>query len=828
LIKKYIIVIFLLGGLQAGVLAQGITLDAKNRPLSELLVELRDSYSMSFSYNAAELRKYSISVNEKFDSGEEALNFLLKDLPFSYEKSGEVYIIFSSKKDVPEIIKSFVLAGQIVERKSNEALPYSTVIINGKGGITDENGYFQHRSSDSIFELKVSHLGYYQLDTLLLSTEKHRIMLTPAIEQLEEVVITDKVLETFLYTENRAGVLRMNHKVTRFLPGSSNNSVFNLLRLQTGITASAEALENLIIWGSYEGQSRIYFDDILLFGLSNFNDNIGTVNPYIVKDIKIMKAAYGAPYGDCVGGIAEITGKDGNQKNFSLDLSLNNYTVNSMIETPLGRNSSLIFAFRHTYRNLYDVIEWDFSPNRERTEDSEVKVLPDYLFRDLNVKYSFRNENDFYIRLSMLGGQDDFSYNVSEMLTRWFRLERKTSESSFQKGSSFIIGKNGKNGLSAQFGMSFSDLDSEYENDQQVVNTFNDNIRRRKVQESFSSTSEAKLNFKTSWAINHIHNLEAGLSWVGNHTEWVEDTAGINFINQEITGNRINLMAQDRISLGRISLIPGFRLTNVPDLNKSYFSPRFSAALNLSEKMTFSLAAGIHRQYLTRNSVEDEYGNFRYMWTVANDAEYPVLMSRHLTTSLAFEKNNTQINITPYYKTTQGLTRYVNYRLRNIENIYEGKGKSYGLDFYLKQNFLDHTAWISYTLSETREWFEHFPDRDYRHAPHDQRHEIKLALLLDFDPVFFSTNYVYGSGFPNPYNIKEDRIPYQRWDIALSTKFKLKKFFGEAGISVLNVLNRENLLYYNLERIPTFQTSTIRLYQQSVPFTPTLFVRVVF
>ncbi len=814
-------------GLKVSSFAQQIHVSADNKTLSEILISLRDHYSLSFSFDDAELRKYKISVEKDFESAEETLDHLLRDLPLSYEKSGNVYVIFPRKEKAQQKEVNFILSGRVVERKSLEPLPYSAVIINGKGSITDENGFFQHRSRDSVFHLQASHLGYYQIDTVLTPDEKHLIKLIPAIERLEEVVITDRLLETFLYSENQAGVLRMNHKITRFLPGSSNNSVFNLLRLQPGITASAEALENLIIWGSYEGQSRIFFDDILLFGLQNFNDNIGTVNPYVVKDIKLMKAAYEAGYGDCVGGIAEITGKDGNRNKLSFDLSLNNYTINSVLETPVTQNSSLIVALRHTYRNLYEPIKWDLTPNNERNNDSDLTLVPKYLFRDINLKYAFRNEQDLYFRLSMLAGQDNFSYNIEEMVTRWFRLERNTSETGLQKGASLVIGKNG-NGLSAQLGMSFSGLDSRFENDQKIINTFNNNTRRSASQQSFNSTTEARVNLESSWTINSTHHLETGLSWVGNNSQWIEDTSGVNFIDQNIEGYHITLMAQDRMSFGNFKLVPGIRLTRVPDLEKTFLAPRMSATFEINKEVTFSLAAGIHHQYLTENSVEDEYGNYRYMWTVANDTEYPVLNSKHFTASLNLDKNNTQAIISPYYKITHGLTRYVNFRVRDIEAIYEGQGESYGIDFYLKQNFYGHTAWISYTLSETREWFEHFPNEDYRYAPHDQRHEVKLAAMLNFDPVYFSANYVYGSGFPNRNALNEERFPYHRIDVSLTSKFHFNTFFGEAGLSVLNIFDRENLLYYNLERVPSFQTSTINVYQQSVPFTPTLFLRIGF
>ncbi len=59
----------------------------------------------------------------------------------------------------------------------------------------------------------------------------------------------------------------------------------------------------------------------------------------------------------------------------------------------------------------------------------------------------------------------------------------------------------------------------------------------------------------------------------------------------------------------------------------------------------------------------------------------------------------------------------------------------------------------------------------------------------------------------------------------LTSKFHVRSFFGEAGISILNVFNRDNLLYNNLKRVPASQTSNITLYQRSVSFTPILYLK---
>lgn len=829
---KHIVFFFLLILTCRSIFSQEIRVSVENKPLSEVLVQLRDNYDMSFSFNDAELRKYPITVDREFKSTEDVLDFLLQDLPLAWDKTGDVFVIYTKNEKNPDKPVKRTLRGRIVDRESEESLPYTTVAINESGTITDVDGYFSHRSTDSIFEVRITYLGYYTVDTILSPDKKHLIRMTPSVEQLEEVVVHDRIVETFLYSEEQAGMMHMNHRITKFLPGGSNNSIFNLLRLQTGISATAESSGKLIMWGSYEGQSRILFDDMLLFELKNFNENIGTVNPLVVKDIKLMKAAFGANYGDCVGGIAEITGKDGNRNKFSMDLSMDNYSINSMIETPVSDNSSLLLAFRHTYRNLYNPKDWDLTPNRESRINSDITILPDYTFRDMNLKYTFRNEQDFHFQFSLLTAKDNFSYNVDEMMTNWLQLLRDTRETSLQKGASMVIGKEGKNGISTRLKMSFTSLENKFENEQQTKNTFNDNIRKYLSQETLNNTNEGRVNLETSWAVSDNHRLDAGLSWVGNSSSWHEDTAGVNFIDQSIKGTHLTLVAEDRMTFEKFKLTPGFRLTHVPYLEKNFFEPRISASYRFDESVSLNLSGGLYRQFLTKNSVEDDYGNYRYLWILANDKKYPVLRAKHISASLTLEKNNTQASLSPYYKYTDGLTRYLNFRLKDIETISSGHSQSYGVDLYLKQNFASHTAWISYTLSQTEELFKHFPVQEYLYAPQDQRHELKLATLLNFNPIYFSFNYVYGSGFPIPNysrsGISYERTAYHRFDLALTYKFDVKQFYGEAGLSILNLFDHENFLYNNLERVPTTQISTINIYQNSVPFTPTIYLKMGF
>jgi hypothetical protein len=147
----------------------------------------------------------------------------------------------------------------------------------------------------------------------------------------------------------------------------------------------------------------------------------------------------------------------------------------------------------------------------------------------------------------------------------------------------------------------------------------------------------------------------------------------------------------------------------------------------------------------------------------------------------------------------------------------------------VKKDFRNQSLWISYTLSKTEEYFPYFPDEEYRPAMHDQRHELKVAGLAKIKSFHFSANYVFGSGFPDPAQLPEavDYIyPYSRLDAAIIYQFSKRKIHIDGGISVLNILNHENVRYSNTTRIPADETDVINLYTGAVPLTPALFLNI--
>ncbi len=816
--------------------AQQINISCEEKPLNELLVELRDEYKLQLSFDDSSLSRYKVSVKEKFESFEEALDYILTGLPYKFEEYNEVFLIY------PFIVKpteksKFKLAGQIVDIKTRESLPFSHLLVNGIGLITDERGNFQQVSEDSLFHFQASYLGYYLLDTVVTPSPNYTFLLKPFNVRLKEIKVEADEIVKNLQVGKTSGGLRLNHKIANYLPGNGDNSIFNLLRLQPGVLAAGEISNDLIIWGSYEGQSKLMFDGFTLFGMKNFNDNISAVNPFMAKDIQVYKGGYGAEFGERVGGLVNITGIDGDVSNPHVNLTLNNMTLNGMFSLPVKEKASLALAFRQTYYELYDTGVLTFGrdrPTRNTQSGVDGYTYPDYNFRDLNFKYSGKGINGDSYSLSWLGATDHF---VSSTEVHNNNNDRKIAldeqkERNYQSGGAFIYSKKWQQGDHSNLTISYSGIETQvdfyrevYRWRRQQNGRFAEETEIRRDIYQMNQVAELTAKIDHQIAISEKQQLKVGANYIYNRVTLEEDSSKVPVFKQRLDGARLSGFIEDRISIvPEFKVKPGLRADYSSSLKKTFLLPRISSEIDITKHFRVTGSWGIYKQYLVRSSTVDSIGNYRYFWTISDDADVPVQESYHTVAGFVYNKNDFTFSVEAYQKTTEGLTWYVN-NLR-YRDVYVGNSKGKGLDFFIKKDWKGHSAWASYSIGET---LHRFPDlmKQYRRALHDQRHELKFATMLNFKPFFFSMNYVYGSGFPDP-RLERDtgelELPYKRFDVSLVYQIFSKKTLLEAGISILNVFNYENIKYSNFIRVPNEQEVSVNYYAESVPFTPTMFI----
>lgn len=826
---RLIYILFFFCGLSLS--AQEVRVDVDHEPLNLVLMSLAREQGIQLSFDDALLATYHISLHRDFQSGQEAIDFLLLDLPLSSVTEGKVLIIYP----VPETIEAPVyrLTGCVVDQLSREPLPYTHLLINGFGLVADQGGNFSWSSrQDSLFKLQSSYLGYFILDTMLMSGARHTVGLLPSYIGLGEVLIEGHKVERSGQAGEEAGQIRLNHKIAYRLPGNGDNAVFNFLRLQPGILAAGEQSSEMIIWGSYSGHSQLLFDGFTVFGLKNFNDNISFVNPYMSKDIKVMKGGYAAEYGDRVGGIVEVTGIQGNTQKPSINLNINNMTVNGMASIPIQNRASLTFAYRHTYYNLADSDDLGIMIRGQNgPQQADISVFPDYQFRDFNIKYAGSTETGDSYFLSLYDGRDSYSYEIDQERNQ-VRINQEAHEENRQLGGSLFYGKVWKNGNTSQLNLSTSGLYNE-QNEKLEINRKLDGSALAGDEVAFSNTIfETCLKNKNTFFISDRHKVVGGFNYTHNYLLFQADSASDFSSYSESNAHRLTAFAQDewRISRGLI-VTPGIRVDYPLNRGKVYVQPRLKASVDLSPALRINAAWGLYRQFISETSLIDDLGNYRYFWALCDNDEVPVLKSTHLVGGISFRKDGLTISVEGFYKTTSGISRYISNPRQNLSGSFQGEARVYGTDFLLKKYFGKHEMWASYTLSKTEEYFSYFPWEGFRYAPQDQRHEVKAAMLMNFHPFYLSANYVYGSGFPDRAPVPQEvfeRHRYSRLDASLIYRYALKGYHFEAGISILNLLNTENIKYSNLIKVPESQSASLSIYAEAVPFTPTIYLNLSF
>jgi len=203
-----------------------IKVEASNVPLNVILLQLRDQYNFQFSYSENQLSRYKITVSKTFTSQDEAMEYLLKNLPFQVKKKDNVFIIIPDKKIQKEEKKKeqTQITGQIVESGSSEPLPFSHILINNHPMIADVTGSFHYTASvDSAFHVRISHLGYYVYDTMIYAGNHRQYKLIPSSENLPEVTVQNNVVEKSTIVGETTAKITLNNNISRFLPGQGDN-----------------------------------------------------------------------------------------------------------------------------------------------------------------------------------------------------------------------------------------------------------------------------------------------------------------------------------------------------------------------------------------------------------------------------------------------------------------------------------------------------------------------------------------------------------------------------------------------------------------------------
>jgi hypothetical protein len=165
-----------------------------------------------------------------------------------------------------------------------------------------------------------------------------------------------------------------------------------------------------------------------------------------------------------------------------------------------------------------------------------------------------------------------------------------------------------------------------------------------------------------------------------------------------------------------------------------------------------------------------------------------------------------------------------------------GKGRAYGIEWFLKKNTGKFTGWLSYTLARTERKIDNLNGNEWYANRYDRTHTLNLIGQYQLSTKWsFGLNFAYITGVPYSIPVQKFnfegiaypltiagtrgniRVPdYHRMDISATRKNKkglFKKGTSEWVFSIYNLYNRKNpfSIYTQPNESNQIQTEAVQL-----------------
>ncbi|HEY4875165.1 MAG TPA: TonB-dependent receptor [Puia sp.] len=753
------------------------------------------------------------------------------------------------------------IAGYVKDIKSGEVLAGAAVYVDGThiGVVTDQFGYYALTLPRGRHTIRISSVGMRDTkrQVMVYSDGKLNIEMQDFVQSLKAVIVGAE--KTSNIKGLQMGVERLNIKMIKQVPVVFGEAdVLRTVLTLPGVTSVGEASTGFNVRGGSADQNLILFSDATIYNPSHLFGFFSAFNPDVVKDVELYKSSIPEKYGGRLSSVLDVTTRDGNKKKFSGLGGVGPLTSRLTLEGPIvDDKTSFIIGGRTTYSDwiLKNIPNQEYHNSRASFYDVNLNITHEFnaknsiyimgyishdqfrLNSDTTYKYDNKNanikwkhifNNKFYS--VFLLGHDQYKYSVSSTLNpvNAYNLAFDINQTNFKADFNYAPNSN----HSIDFGIS-----SLYY--QLQPGTFTpvgtkslvipDMVQREQALESavyLGDKFEISPSFSVQGGIRFSLYNYLGPHDVYNYTPGLPKSTGT---------------IEDTTSYKQNAII------------KTYGGPeyRFSARYVLTENASLKASYNTLRQYihLLTNTTSISPTD---IWKLSDPNIKPQTGDQYSLGYYQNLKSNTvETSVEVYYK---NLYHYLDYKSgavlvmnHHIEtDVFNTKGKSYGIEFMIKKLTGKLNGWISYTYSRT-ELKQDDPlagqtinNGNYYPADFDKPHNVNFIGNYRFSHRFsISLDAVYSTGRPITLPVavyylagaervfyserNQYRVPdYFRTDLSLNIEgnHKVKKFKHSSWtLGVYNLTGRKNpYSIYFVEQGGVVQGYKLSIFGTAIPF----------
>ncbi|MCX6276426.1 MAG: TonB-dependent receptor [Bacteroidetes bacterium] len=701
------------------------------------------------------------------------------------------------------VAQTGTLRGKLVDKVSNEALPFATVVIEGTalGAVTDVSGAFEIPDlNPGTYNVKASIVGYKPITIfdVVVNNAKATIInfeLDQSGTELKEAVVS---AETISKTEESPISLRtIGVNEIKRNPGG-NRDISKAIQSFPGVGFTPGFRNDILVRGGSPNENRFYIDGIETPIINHFQTQgasggpVGMINVDFISELNFYAGAFPAGKGNALSSVLDFKYKTPRDDKAAYSVALGSSDLALTAETPLGKKSSLIAGYRKSYLQfLFKALELPFLPT----------------YDDFQFKYQWN-------LLNVLPVNEQWNYTVGAVYKQFHPNSYTT----------LVVSRNHLNNKAIKY----------FNNDEAKENVIYDFVSQEIENRIRLENTARKKNWKLNYGVG------------GEYVQYTNDTyrkqtyAVITDYSSEISFLKYGVFAQVSNTLFSNSLVLslGARLDgntfNTEMSNPlNQFSPRFSASYSLNEKWSLNMSTGLYNQL-------PAYTVLGYRNTAGEllNKNVKYINATHFVGGIEFDsKKNLKVTVESFYKIYDqypfSLSDSIS--LANLGSDFgvvgdapvssTNQGRSYGLEFLIQQKlYKNFYGLISYTF--VRSEFKDINDK-YVPSAWDFRNILSVTMGKIFKHNWETgLRFRYSDGAPyTPYNqaatlqksnfdvtgqgikdytlLNTVRSPaFSQLDIRVDKKYPFKKWTFNIYLDIQNVMNikSEQQPYISIQR----------------------------
>ncbi len=807
----------------------------------------------------------------------EALNILTKISNLSYLKLRDNYFIL-----IPSTMKNeqgadsleFYTIGDAMSYGSKETATIRGEVINGstsdvmvgarlnlknpaKSYTTDHAGKFVMDIPVGEHELLVQSPGFEDKTMKIKVFGDGNLSVEMFVKSiiLDEVSVTSVKIDQY-YRRTKMSVMSLDAKSIKQLPSTfGETDVIKGLSLLPGVQTSGEFGAGFNVRGGSTDQNLILLEDVPLFNTSHLFGLISIINPDGIQDATLYKGAMPATYGERVSSILSIKmgEEELNQTRIKGGIGLLNSRLS--VEIPYKDKLQVILGGRTSYSDwmLKQIPDEDLMNSSAGFNDFNLFVNYNFSKKDKLTFYAYSSNDKF-----SLSGVTNYKYqNLLGSLNYSHRFSSKLY-TNVLLGTSFYNAEMIEND-SIQPSNAYKTTNSLLYNSVKWNLVFKPGEKHILTMGSNAflyniNPGEMDAYGKESLVLPQKTENEKGLEWagfIGDDYRISDKTSleiGLRYSGFHYLGPHQVLIYSPEFTKSIENVTDTLFYTNNSTIkNWSGWEPRFSFRYNLNSSSSVRVSYNRNFQYINLIS-KTSVSSPTDLWKLSDNYLKPLQSDQAaLGYFKDFKNRSFESSVEIYYKNYKNLIDYKNdadiFLNNHIEtDLVNAKGKSYGVEFYVKKNTGKLNGWLSYTLSRSirrtvsndpaeqvnnNQWYSDNLDRPHNlviNGGYNINRRWKFGFIFSFNsgrPVSIpEVKYnLQGYQVVKYSNRNEYKMPdYHRLDISISRFESLrlhKKWRGYWTFSIINLYARKNAysIFYQRDRSPDNYMGRSSLYK---------------